>query len=114
MDHRNMFDNQSRLKEHRMEGIFKATAGQSRLEHVAVFLSDGRIGIGFEPHIANSPMLNLSELSEEAQAGFVTFIGEVAKLATSQDEKEIETELIAVVDKAVLAKEALCEATTLK
>jgi hypothetical protein len=97
-----------------MEGIFKATEGSSRLEHVAVFLSDGRIGVGFEPHIPSTPVLNLSELSPEAQAGFVTFIGEVAKLATNQDEKEIETELIAVVDKAVLAKEALCEATISK
>ncbi len=92
-----------------MEGIFKATAGSSRLEHVAVFLSDGRIGVGFDPHIANSPTLNLSDLSEEAQAGFVTFIGEVAKIATSQDEKEIEAELIACVDKACLAKEAVAE-----
>ena len=94
-----------------MEGIFRATAGSSRLEHVAVFLSDGRIGVGFAPHIADTPTLNLSELSPEAQAGFVTFIGEVAKLATNQDEKKIETELIACVEKACVAKEASLEKT---
>jgi hypothetical protein len=94
-----------------MEGIFKATAGQSRLEHVAVFLSDGRIGVGFDPHTTDSPILNLAALSETARAGFKAFIGEVAVLATGKTEKEVATELSLVVSRAVAAKEASLEKT---
>jgi hypothetical protein len=97
-----------------MEGIWESYAGQKRLVHASVDFLTGAIGAGFDPHDPKTPTKNVADLTEEEQAAGVIFLGGISKLYTKQDEKEIETELIAVVDRACLAKEVLCEATIIK
>ena len=95
-----------------MEGIFKATSGQSKLEHMSFFFTDGRIGYGFDPHVPNTPTDNISEFSEEGQAAYVTLMKEGAMRATGQKEEEVTIELQNVVCKAIAVKEEVpCEAT---
>ena len=94
-----------------MEGIWESYAGQKRLVHTSVDLITGTIGAGFEPHDPKTPTKSVSDLTEEEQAAGVIFLGGVARLFTKQDEKEIETELIACVEKACVAKEASLEKT---
>jgi hypothetical protein len=91
-----------------MEGIFKAFAGNAKVEHIATYL-DGRIGVGYNKHIDDNPVLNVADLTEEEQAAGVIYLGGILRLATSQDEKEIETELVSCIEKACVAKEAVAE-----
>ena len=94
-----------------MEGIWESYAGQKMLAHIAIHFPAGTLGAGFEPHIPNTHTFNVADLTEEEQAAGVIFLGGVARLFTKQDEKEIETELIACIEKACVAKEASLEKT---
>ncbi len=84
--------------------LSKAYAGQGHLQHIAVHMSDGRIGVVFDPR-GNTVPLTLADLSEAAQAGFVTFASDVAKKQGIGTLSQCETDFVKIITDAIAAKE---------
>jgi len=86
--------------------LSKAFAGQAHLDHIAVFMADGRIGGKFDQGV-KADTLNLADFSEASQIGFVTFASEAAEKWGVGTVEDNETEFAKIIADAVAVKEAL-------
>lgn len=83
--------------------LSKEYAGHGHLKHIAVY-DDGTIGVKFD-HPVNIIPLNLADLSEDAQIGYVRFAGEVAEKQGIGSLQDNETEFAKIITDAVKARE---------